>query len=56
MTEAKAGFRAFNDGPPGRREIDFAELRRRLAHGEAWDDELFHAISPKAEAAVGQGR
>jgi 6-oxo-cyclohex-1-ene-carbonyl-CoA hydrolase len=50
MTEAKAGFRAFNDGPPGRREVDFAELRRRLARGETWDDELFEAIAPKPAA------
>jgi 6-oxo-cyclohex-1-ene-carbonyl-CoA hydrolase len=52
MTEAKAGFRTFNDGPPGHREVDFAELRRRLARGESWDDELFRAIRPKAGAAV----
>lgn len=47
MTEAKAGFRAFNDGPPGRREVDFVELRRRLAAGESWDDEMFAAIAPR---------
>lgn len=51
MTEARAGFRAFNDGAGGRREIDFAELRRRLARGAAWDDELFQAIAPAADAA-----
>ena len=48
MTEAKAGFRAFNDGPPGHREVDFVELRRRLARGETWDDEMFRAIEPRA--------
>ena len=47
MTEARAGFRAFNDGPPGRREVDFIELRRRLARGETWDEEMFRAIHPK---------
>jgi len=26
MTEARAGFRAFNEGPPGRREVDFIAL------------------------------
>ena len=52
MTEAKAGFRTFNDGPPGHREVDFADLRRRLARGESWDDELFRAIQPKAGATV----
>ena len=46
MTEARAGFRAFNEGPPGRREVDFIELRRRLARGETWDEELFRAIHP----------
>jgi 6-oxo-cyclohex-1-ene-carbonyl-CoA hydrolase len=49
MTEARAGFRAFNDGPPGRREVDFVELRRRLARGEPWDDEMFRAIHPKGD-------
>ncbi len=45
-TEAKAGFRAFNEGPRGRREVDFVELRRRIAAGQAWDDELAEAILP----------
>ena len=50
MTEARAGFRAFNEGPPGHREVDFVELRRRLAAGATWDVELFDAIHP-AEVA-----
>jgi len=50
-TEAKAGFRAFNEGPRGRREVDFVELRRRLAEGTSWDDALLEAVlPPKAEA------
>jgi 6-oxo-cyclohex-1-ene-carbonyl-CoA hydrolase len=53
MTEAKAGFRAFNEGPPGHREVNFAELRRRLARGDRWNDELTDAIQPKAETAAG---
>jgi 6-oxo-cyclohex-1-ene-carbonyl-CoA hydrolase len=53
MTEAKAGFRAFNEGPPGRREVDFIELRRRLARGETWDDEMFRAIHPVQEPPGG---
>jgi 6-oxocyclohex-1-ene-carbonyl-CoA hydrolase len=53
MTEAKAGFRAFNDGPPGHREVDFIELRRRLARGETWDDELFRRIHPAPDALTG---
>lgn len=47
MTEARAGFRAFAEGPPGRREVDFLELRQRLARGETWSDELFEAIRPR---------
>lgn len=54
MTEAKAGFRAFNEGPAGHREVDFAELRRRLARGERWTDELCDAIQPKAAAGAGR--
>jgi 6-oxo-cyclohex-1-ene-carbonyl-CoA hydrolase len=55
MTEGRAGFLAFNEGPPGRREVDFIELRRRLARGERWDDEMFRAIHPVADAE-GKGR
>jgi len=47
MTEAKAGFRAFNEGPKGRREVDFIKLRQMLAEGHPWDDELLRAISPQ---------
>lgn len=46
MTEARAGFLAFERGAGGRREVDFVELRRRLARGEAWSDELVAAILP----------
>jgi 6-oxocyclohex-1-ene-carbonyl-CoA hydrolase len=47
MTEARAGFRAFNEGPKGRREVDFIKLRQLLAAGHPWDDELLRAISPQ---------
>jgi 6-oxocyclohex-1-ene-carbonyl-CoA hydrolase len=47
MTEAKAGFRAFNDGPKGNREVDFVKLRQLLAEGHEWNDELHRAISPQ---------
>lgn len=47
MTEAKAGFRAFNDGPKGDREVDFILLRQLLASGHPWNDELVRAISPQ---------
>ena len=47
MTEGKAGFRAFNDGPKHNREVNFLELRRNLAVAAPWDDQLFDTISPK---------
>ncbi len=47
MTEAKAGFRAFNEGPKDNREIDFVKLRLMLAQGHPWDDELLNAILPR---------
>jgi 6-oxo-cyclohex-1-ene-carbonyl-CoA hydrolase len=48
MTEAKAGFQAFHRGSKEQgREVDFIELRRRIARGESWGDELIEAISPQ---------
>jgi len=47
MTEANAGFRAFNEGPKERREVDFIKLRQLLAEGHPWDDDLLRAISPQ---------
>jgi 6-oxo-cyclohex-1-ene-carbonyl-CoA hydrolase len=47
-TEAKAGFPAFHHGPKGHREVDFLLLRRRLAEGRPFDDELIREISPSA--------
>ncbi len=46
MTEGKAGFKAFNEGPRDNREIDFIKLRQELANGEPWSESLFQAISP----------
>ena len=43
MTEADVGFRAFERG--GTKEVDFIELRRRLAQGASWGD-------PALEAAI----
>ena len=49
MTEARAGFRAFNEGTKETgREVDFVELRRALAANERWDDELTAGIMPGA--------
>lgn len=47
MTEAKAGFRAFNEGPKNNREVDFLKLRRELAQGQPWTDELVNKIMPQ---------
>ncbi len=47
MTEAKAGFRAFNEGPKGNREVDFIKLRKMLSEGCPWGDELVEAILPR---------
>ena len=49
MTEARAGFRAFNEGTKDTgREVDFIELRRALAANVRWDDELTESILPGA--------
>lgn len=47
MTEAKAGFRAFNFGPKDDREVDFVKLRLLLAQGKEWDEDMHRAISPQ---------
>jgi len=50
MTEARAGFRAFNE-PVGRdREIDFVALRQALAKGEPWTSELTESLLPAARS------
>ena len=49
MTEARAGFRAFNEGTKeSGREVDFVALRRALAANARWDDELTNSIMPGA--------
>lgn len=50
MTEARAGFRAFNEPVGKDREIDFVALRRALAAGEPWTDELTESLLPAARA------
>jgi 6-oxo-cyclohex-1-ene-carbonyl-CoA hydrolase len=48
MTEARAGFRAFNEGTKETgREVDFVALRRALADNTPWSDELTQSIMPK---------
>ncbi len=50
MTEARAGFRAFNEGTKETgREIDFIALRRALAANTPWTDDLTESIQPGAK-------
>ena len=50
MNEARAGFRAFNEGTKETgREIDFVKLRQGLARGIPWSEELVESLMPKAE-------
>jgi 6-oxo-cyclohex-1-ene-carbonyl-CoA hydrolase len=48
MTEARAGFTAFNEGTRETgREVDFIELRRALAANTPWSIELHQSIQPR---------
>jgi 6-oxo-cyclohex-1-ene-carbonyl-CoA hydrolase len=52
MTEARAGFRAFNEGTKDAgREIDFVAPRQALAEGAGWTDSLTESLMPRARAA-----
>ncbi len=49
ITEARAGFRAFNEGTKDTgREVDFIALRRALAANAKWDADLTDNIMPGA--------
>jgi 6-oxo-cyclohex-1-ene-carbonyl-CoA hydrolase len=49
MNEARAGFRAFNEGTKETgREIDFVTLRRGLAKGIPWSEDLVESLMPGA--------
>jgi len=50
MTEARAGFRAFNEGSKSCREADMLLLRRRLAEGAVWSEPLVDEILAKAHS------
>jgi len=52
MTEARAGFRAFNEGTKESREIDFVALRQALARGTPWSDELTESLMPAKRSAA----
>jgi 6-oxo-cyclohex-1-ene-carbonyl-CoA hydrolase len=47
VTEARAGFTAFNEGPKDDREVDFVKLRQKIAAGEPWTGGLHDEIQPK---------
>jgi len=49
VTEARAGFTAFNEGPKDHREVDFVLLRQKIAAGEPWVGSLHDEIQPKHE-------
>ena len=46
MTEARAGFRAFNEGTKTQREVDFVALRQALAQGQRWTEEFTEGLMP----------
>ncbi|HUK32124.1 MAG TPA: 6-oxocyclohex-1-ene-1-carbonyl-CoA hydratase, partial [Candidatus Acidoferrum sp.] len=52
MTEANAGFRAFQSGDKKNREVDFVLLRKRLAEGAHWGEELVEEIAPWVNSTV----
>jgi hypothetical protein len=46
MTEARAGFRAFNEGTKESREVDFIAMRQALARGQGWDEAFTDSLMP----------
>lgn len=52
MNEGRAGFRAFHEGGRACREADFLLLRRRLAEGAPWGDELIDEVLAKARGCA----
>ena len=57
LAEARAGFRAFNEGTRETgREIDFVALRRALAANTKWSDELTESLMPGAAAPRKAGK
>jgi 6-oxo-cyclohex-1-ene-carbonyl-CoA hydrolase len=52
VTEARAGFTAFNEGGKDDREVDFVLLRQKLAAGEGWVGPLHDSIQPKAKKSA----
>jgi 6-oxo-cyclohex-1-ene-carbonyl-CoA hydrolase len=54
MTEARTGFRAFNEGTKDDREADFVALRQALARGTPWTPELVESLLPAARKKGGR--
>ncbi len=52
MGEARAGFRAFNEGTKEDREIDFVALRQVLARGDGWSEALTESLMPANRRAA----
>jgi 6-oxo-cyclohex-1-ene-carbonyl-CoA hydrolase len=52
MNEGRAGFRAFHEGGKECREAEFLLLRRRLAEGATWGDELIDEVIAKARGCA----
>jgi 6-oxo-cyclohex-1-ene-carbonyl-CoA hydrolase len=50
MTEARTGFRAFNEGSKACREADMLLLRRRLAEGAVWSETLVDEVLERAHS------
>ncbi len=48
MNEGRTGFRAFHEGSKACREPDFLLLRRRLAEGAVWGEELVNEVLARA--------
>jgi 6-oxo-cyclohex-1-ene-carbonyl-CoA hydrolase len=47
VTEARAGFTAFNEGTKDSREVDFVKLRQKIAAGQPWVGSLHDEIQPR---------
>lgn len=56
MTEANAGFRAFHYGTKNEREVDFVQLRQRLAEGGRWNEDLVREIAPWVDQKAEVGK
>jgi 6-oxo-cyclohex-1-ene-carbonyl-CoA hydrolase len=54
MTEGRTGFRAFHEGGKRCREADFVLLRRRLAEGAVWNEELIEDVLARAHGDARQ--